>query len=423
MVTACALRAGQTKFLAKQEIFVREHIAVVQDRKAQNYKAAKALLNSAEQAGRVLTASEKSTYDGLIQAMRDDEETIKQYAALANLDDAPRTKQTENSGMRRAARRRVEREVEEAQAQQFLSNMDAFCAWGVPGIDIRALSGSPLTESGYTVLVGTEILPYVSGVEYYDVAGQLGVRTYPTEDIRSQVIPILDAATAVSVVSELTDPGSAPPGLSDVVLTPAKYMAYTSLSFEAIRSLLATPGVDNGELSTVVTRALALGTLKQQNVDFLATLHDDVAGNSHAVSINDDADLLKTVARVQSSLALQFRENAVWLMGKTGQQTLQGAEDDYGRRLFPEMPDNLSGKRVVIAADLTGNEIYYGDFTTGSFRSLSALVVRLLTETLALNGANAWLAYQFGAFGNFAKNTTSTADQPVLLTSLTNGAS
>lgn len=399
------------------------HIAVAQSEKAETKKALEALLASAQKAGRELTPAESETYNRGMATIKACNVEIQSYSAAIGQDiERP-------DGRREGRQFDANRAQLQARRREILSNLGPFFRPGGRTADIRNDAGTDFQVSDGEVFIPSEVVSAIVEVAaVFDVFEQLEGHDFPRSSINPITVPVLAEPTVVGTVSELSDPGSVIPTLTPVTLGGTKELAYSTMSWETIASLMAqlnNPMLQNEQLSQAVIRGIQLGILKQQNSKFITKLYSDLSGNSHASYFNTYGSntLIDIIGDLQSTLALQFRPAAKFLLGQPGQKVLQQAVDTLGRRLFPEMPDMLSGKPVVISADISDTSIFYGDFSLGAYRSKSPLILRTLIEAKATEGATAYLGVQWSDFGTFAKDAPSTVQQPILMTGLQNGGS
>lgn len=394
-------------------------------RRGRAWEAANAINNQVAEQNRALTAAETRQYDEHVATIHDCDRQIAQLNEMSQLARDNFMAGNNGHSERPTGRRKgKDWDAGRAEVEQLFKDLEPGLLPGGRMRDVRNTADFVVADN--MAIVPRRVAPYLSGIETLDIFGLLGCREYNLDSIAPLTVPLLVAATTAATVAEMDTINSEIPTLNDVTFTPVKKATATAVSLESIRSLGATAGDPNGQLTEIVLTGGAQGILELENSDGYAKLSAALGGNSNASFFNTyGTDYISLIAEMQSLLPIQFRGNSRWLMGVSAQRVLQAAKDSYGRRLFPEFPAELSGRPVVIApADvISGTEIYLGDWSVGALRAATPYTVRVLVEALALSGAVGYVFHQFWDMRFFAEQTPSVAKQPILKTDLENAGS
>ena len=277
--------------------------------------------------------------------------------------------------------------------------LDNFLRTGVMAADVPLqIQQSPL--SGAAAAVPTDVIPsIIQGIDDFDICARLGVLDYPRDSTNPLVVTMQTAAPAAAKFVEATAPTeSTPPTYSTVTLTGARYQNLTKYSIES-RMNLGVPIVSS------VLRALALGQLQKQNLDFMAAFKAAMQANSTALvdSASDSpADAYSFCSRLKYAQGYfwQNSPNNRFLLSPSDLQKVKNARDSYGRPLFDDAADTILSKPYVVHPD--ADRVYYGDFSVSVCRSRTPLYVQTLLELYAQAGLIGVTSFQFADWKFFA---------------------
>ena len=269
--------------------------------------------------------------------------------------------------------------------------------------------------SGAAAAVPTDVVPsIVQGINDFDIPSRLGVTDYPRDTTNPLVVTIQTAAPAAAVYVEGAAPTqSTPPSYATVTLGGAKYQNLTKYSIES-RMNLAVPIVAS------VLKALALGQIQKQNLDFMAAFKAAMQAQSAALidSSGDspaDAYSLMTRLKYGQPFFWQNSPNNKWLLSLSDLQKVKNARTTQNQPLFDEADDTILGKPYVVHPD--ADRIYYGDFSVACYRSRTPLYVQTLLELYAQAGLIGVTSYQFCDW-KFFSSIAGVANQPVVFSNL-----
>jgi len=277
--------------------------------------------------------------------------------------------------------------------------LDNFLRTGVMASDTPLqIQQSPV--SGVSAAVPTDVVSsIIQGIDDFDIPARLGVLDFPRDSSVPLVITMQSSAPASATFTEGNAPNaSTPPSYLTVTLGGTRYANLTKYSIES-RMNLGVPIVAS------VLRALALGQIQKQNLDFMAAFKAAMQANSAALvdSASDSpADAYSFMSRLKYAQGYfwQNSPNNKFLLSPSDLQKTKNARDSYGRPLFDDATDTILGKPYVVHPD--ADRVYYGDFGISVCRSRTPLYVQTLLELYAEHGLIGVTSYQFADWKFFA---------------------
>lgn len=279
------------------------------------------------------------------------------------------------------------------------NGLDGYLRTGVMAADVPLqIQQSP--QSGAAAAVPTDVVgSIIQGIDDFDIPGRLGVQDFPRESTNPLVVTMQTAAPASATFTEGNAPNqSTPPSYLTVTLGGTRYANLTKYSIES-RMNLGVPIVAS------VLRALALGQIQKQNLDFMAAFKAAMAANSAALvdsGSDSPADAYSFVSRLKYAQGYfwQNSPNNKFLLSPADLQKIKNTRTTQNEPLFNDTDNTILGKPVVVHPD--ADRVYYGDFGISVCRSRTPLYVQTLLELYAEHGLVGVTSYQFPDWKFFA---------------------
>ncbi|WP_060952399.1 phage major capsid protein [Streptomyces hygroscopicus] len=351
-----------------------DRIKRLQERRANVWEQAKALLDAAEAEGRDLTAEEETTYQKLngdldaidtrVKDMVEAEQRAKDADAafaqlLAKTPEAQPRGQEENSELRRWARGEVRSIDIRPEA----------------GVSFRDLTKGTATAGGNTVpttFYGRLVahLIEVSGVM---MAGPTVLNTASGESIE---VPVTTAHSTAAITAEAAPISESDPAFGKRTLGAYKY----GVLLQASSELLTDTGVDlEGYLSMQAGRALGnalgahlvTGTGSSQPTGIVTSASTGKTGGTGAAGAFTADDLIDLFYSVISPY--RNSPSCGWLMRDATMGAARKLKDQQGQYLWQPslqigVPDTLLGKPVytdpnMAAVAASAKSVVFGDFS------------------------------------------------------------
>lgn len=266
-------------------------------------------------------------------------------------------------------------------------------------------------NTGAAASVVTEYDPKVREViNFADIPGQLGITDYNRTDTNPLKITLMSAAVAASTYNE----GSAPtesqvPTWKQIDLAGARYQALTKVSYESLNNVFF-------DVAGAVVRSIGIGIMKAQSSAFMAALKAAVQAKASACYVsNSGTDRRQTLTDLIGSLHPSFQGR--FAFNQTDYKSLMNQRDLENRPLIDMGAGTILGRPFVVFPDSLGvDRCFYGDFSQGSFRSLSPLYLSRLSELYAQSAQVGFSGYQFCDFAFLAELDLD--QQPILFSNL-----
>jgi len=362
----------------------KKFIERIKEERAKDWEKAKALLDTAADEKRDLTAEERQEYDRINTAL--DERALW----VKDLEGAEQREADMAAAMDRILaqpdERKKELEPENAELRKFLrGETRAFDLRPEGRVDYRSLSKGTATAGGNTVPTSfyDQLIAHLIEVSGVMMAGPTVLNTDSGENIE---VPTTTAHSSGAIVSEGAAIGASDPAFAKRTLGAYKYGVLIQVSSE----LLADTGVDlEGYLAMQAGRALGnafgahlvTGTGSSQPTGVITSASTGVtggAGVTGAFTADNLIDLyFSVIAPYRNS------QSCSWLMKDSTLAAVRKLKDTTNQYLWQPsvqvgVPDTLLGKPVVTdpnvaAVALSAKSVAFGDFSAYFVRQVNGV--------------------------------------------------